>query len=203
MAGFARSKPILCQRWKSPVWIWPGGFRWAQLPFTSLHFGHNTEVGKRRRFWGVRVGRLEPFFFWNPGVAGFFKTGVTAKDLIGPAAVPRTWNYVWGATCRVCQLIRLPRTGIRWRIKRAVLAGRYAFSEKARIELETDALTEMDVAESISMPLQFTRSCVRRAPFVSPYASTFTSSRAPTLMIWRSIQKVSWCQRLMAIPITF
>ena len=35
------------------------------------------------------------------------------------------------------------------RIKRAVLAGRYAFSEKARIELETDALTEMDVAESI------------------------------------------------------
>ena len=35
------------------------------------------------------------------------------------------------------------------RIKRAVLAGRYAFSEKARIELETDALPEMDVAESI------------------------------------------------------
>lgn len=35
------------------------------------------------------------------------------------------------------------------RIKRAVLAGRYAFSEKARRELETDCLTEMDVAESI------------------------------------------------------
>src|SRR6185369_5034582 len=35
------------------------------------------------------------------------------------------------------------------RIKRAVLAGRYAFSEKARIELETDSLTEFDVAESI------------------------------------------------------
>ena len=35
------------------------------------------------------------------------------------------------------------------RIKRAVLAGRYAFSNKARIEMETDQLTELDVAESI------------------------------------------------------
>lgn len=35
------------------------------------------------------------------------------------------------------------------RIKRAVLSGRYAFSEKARIEMETDSLTELDVAESI------------------------------------------------------
>ena len=35
------------------------------------------------------------------------------------------------------------------RIKRAVLAGQYAFSEKARIEMETDDLTELDVAESI------------------------------------------------------
>jgi hypothetical protein len=35
------------------------------------------------------------------------------------------------------------------RIKRAVLAGRYAFSEKARLEMESDGLTELDVAESI------------------------------------------------------
>ncbi len=35
------------------------------------------------------------------------------------------------------------------RIKRAVIAGRYAFSEKARIEMEGDSLTELDVAESI------------------------------------------------------
>ena len=35
------------------------------------------------------------------------------------------------------------------RIKRAVLSGRYAFSEKARIEMECDGLTELDVAESI------------------------------------------------------
>jgi hypothetical protein len=35
------------------------------------------------------------------------------------------------------------------RIKRAVLAGRYAFSEKARLEMMVDGLTELDVAESI------------------------------------------------------
>jgi hypothetical protein len=35
------------------------------------------------------------------------------------------------------------------RIKRVVLAGRYAFSEKARLEMEIDGLTELDVAESI------------------------------------------------------
>jgi len=35
------------------------------------------------------------------------------------------------------------------RIKRVILAGRYAFSEKARVEMEADSLTEFDVAESI------------------------------------------------------
>jgi hypothetical protein len=35
------------------------------------------------------------------------------------------------------------------RIKRAVLAGRYLFSEKASIELEVDGLTELDVAEAV------------------------------------------------------
>ena len=35
------------------------------------------------------------------------------------------------------------------RIKRAVLAGHYAFSDKASLELETDGLTELDVLESI------------------------------------------------------
>jgi len=34
-------------------------------------------------------------------------------------------------------------------IKRAVLAGRYAFSEKARTEMEADSLTDLDIAESI------------------------------------------------------
>lgn len=39
------------------------------------------------------------------------------------------------------------------RIKRAVLAGHYAFSEKALLEMEADSLTELDVAESIKKAL--------------------------------------------------
>ncbi|HEX9002825.1 MAG TPA: hypothetical protein VGB07_23155 [Blastocatellia bacterium] len=35
------------------------------------------------------------------------------------------------------------------RIKRAILAGRYAFSEKAQLELDADGLTELDAIESI------------------------------------------------------
>ena len=35
------------------------------------------------------------------------------------------------------------------RIKRAVLAGHYGFSKKARMEMKIDGLSEMDVAESI------------------------------------------------------
>jgi len=40
-------------------------------------------------------------------------------------------------------------TDILKRIKRAILTGDYAFSEKARIEMEADQITELDVAESI------------------------------------------------------
>lgn len=36
------------------------------------------------------------------------------------------------------------------RIKRAVLAGRYEFSEKARWEMDADGITELDVIESIA-----------------------------------------------------
>ena len=35
------------------------------------------------------------------------------------------------------------------RIKRAVLAGHYAFTEKAHLEMEADRITELDVAESV------------------------------------------------------
>ena len=35
------------------------------------------------------------------------------------------------------------------RIKRAILAGHYAFSEKASMEIEADGLTELDIVESI------------------------------------------------------
>jgi len=44
---------------------------------------------------------------------------------------------------------RITESDVLVRIKRAVLAGRYAFSEKARVEMECDGLTDLDVAEAI------------------------------------------------------
>jgi hypothetical protein len=50
------------------------------------------------------------------------------------------------------------------RIKRAVLAGRYAFSEKARVEMEADGLTEMDVVESIVNAVAIYKTLRSRSP---------------------------------------
>jgi len=51
------------------------------------------------------------------------------------------------------------------RIKRAVLAGRYAFSEKARLEMEADGLTELDVAESILNAVAIYKKIRSQSPF--------------------------------------
>jgi len=51
------------------------------------------------------------------------------------------------------------------RIKRAVLAGRYAFSEKARSEMEADSLTELDVAESILNATAIYKTIRSHSPF--------------------------------------
>jgi len=51
------------------------------------------------------------------------------------------------------------------RIKRAVLAGHYAFSEKARLEMESDRLTELDVAESILNAEAITKTIRSTSPF--------------------------------------
>lgn len=51
------------------------------------------------------------------------------------------------------------------RIKRAILAGNYAFSEKAYIELEADGLTELDVAESIVSAVAIYKTIRSRSPF--------------------------------------
>jgi hypothetical protein len=51
------------------------------------------------------------------------------------------------------------------RIKRAVLAGRYVFSEKARGEMEADGLTELDVAESVLNAVAIYKRLRSRSPF--------------------------------------
>ena len=50
------------------------------------------------------------------------------------------------------------------RIKRAVLAGRYAFSEKARLEMEADGLSELDIAESILNAVAIFKKVRSRSP---------------------------------------
>lgn len=50
------------------------------------------------------------------------------------------------------------------RIKRAVLSGHYAFSEKARLEMEADGLTELDVAESIVNAVAIYKKIRSRSP---------------------------------------
>ena len=53
------------------------------------------------------------------------------------------------------------------RIKRAVLLGRFAFSEKARIEMECDGLSELDVAESIVNSVAIYKRLRSRNPYES------------------------------------
>jgi len=50
------------------------------------------------------------------------------------------------------------------RIKRAVLSGYYAFSEKARLEMEADGLTELDIAESILNAVAIYKKIRSRSP---------------------------------------
>ncbi len=53
------------------------------------------------------------------------------------------------------------------RIKRAVIAGRYAFSEKARLEMRADSLTELDVVESILNAVAIYKTLRSRSPLRS------------------------------------
>ncbi len=67
------------------------------------------------------------------------------------------------------------------RIKRAVLGGRYAFSEKARREMETDALTELDVAESIVNAVAIYKTPRSRSQFRSLARERLYVIQSPTL----------------------
>jgi hypothetical protein len=52
-------------------------------------------------------------------------------------------------------------TDVLLRVERAVPAGRYAFSEKARIEMEIDRITELDVSECILNAVAISDSCIK------------------------------------------
>ena len=55
-------------------------------------------------------------------------------------------------------------TDVLVRIKRAVLDGRYRFTDKADIELEADGLTERDVLESIMNAVAVYKTLRSRSP---------------------------------------
>ncbi len=81
-------------------------------------------------------------------------------------------------------------------IKRAVLAGRYAFSEKARLEMETDGLTELDIVESIANAVAIYKKFVQPVRWGDMPKSIFTLSKAPTWKVWQFIPKGNWSKKL-------
>jgi len=89
------------------------------------------------------------------------------------------------------------------RIKRAVLAGRYAFSEKARTEMKVDGLTEMDVVESILNAVAIYKTLRSRSPVRTQRKDTSTSSRARTSRAWPFIPRASWFGREVRRYTTF
>jgi hypothetical protein len=69
------------------------------------------------------------------------------------------------------------------RIKRAISAGHYTFSEKAGLELEADGLTELDVVESIVNAVAIYKTIRSRSPYRKEARSTCTLSKVP---IWKA-----------------
>lgn len=72
-------------------------------------------------------------------------------------------------------------------IKRVVLMGNYAFSEKARLEMEADGLTELDVAESILNAVAIYKRIRSRSPYrlhAREYLYVIQSTNLDGLMIY-------------------
>src|SRR3989304_8060593 len=73
------------------------------------------------------------------------------------------------------------------RIKRAVLAGHYAFSEKASMELEADGLTELDIVESIVNAVAIYKTIRSTSPYrrqAREYLHIIQSTNLEGLMIY-------------------
>ena len=80
------------------------------------------------------------------------------------------------------------------RIKRAVLAGNYAFSEKARIEMEADRISELDVIESIINAVAIYKRIRSRSPYRKDkieYLYVIQSTNLEGLMIYSKGKLVS------------
>jgi len=73
------------------------------------------------------------------------------------------------------------------RIKRAILAGHYAFSEKASLEVEADGLTELDIVESIVNAVAIYKTLRSTSPYrqkTREYLHIIQSTNLEGLMIY-------------------
>ena len=73
------------------------------------------------------------------------------------------------------------------RIKRAILVGHYAFSEKASMELEADGLTELDIVESIVNAVAIYKTIRSTSPYrqrTREYLHIIQSTNLEGLMIY-------------------
>ena len=73
------------------------------------------------------------------------------------------------------------------RIKRAVLSGNYAFSEKAGLEMEADHLTELDIVESIVNAVAIYKTIRSQNPYqthMREYLHIIQSTNLEGLMIY-------------------
>ena len=73
------------------------------------------------------------------------------------------------------------------RIKRAILAGHYAFSEKASLEIEADGLTELDIVESIVNAVAIYKTLRSTSPYrqhAREYLHIIQSTNLEGLMIY-------------------
>lgn len=70
------------------------------------------------------------------------------------------------------------------RIKRAIIARKYSFSEKALWEMDADGITEDDVVESILNAVAIYKRFVRRVPPEDQSESICTSFKALIWMEW-------------------
>lgn len=78
-------------------------------------------------------------------------------------------------------------TNVLIRIKRAILSGRYFFSEKARLEMKADGLTELDVIEALLNAVAIYKTLRSRSPFREQrreYLYVIQSTNLEGLMIY-------------------
>lgn len=88
------------------------------------------------------------------------------------------------------------------RIKRAVLTGNYAFGGKARLEMECDGLTELDVAESILSAVAIYKK-LRSTSLQRRGREHLYVIQSSNLPVWRYTPRGSWSTRRPRKPIIF